>query len=279
MKNFFKRLIANKGIVTIVAGVVCLVILAVAYTYRVNKQINPIDVPYAKVDIPARTEITKDMVGTIKVASSMVTSTVVRNEQNVIGKYVNYNTYIPKGSLFYSSSIVTWDMMPDSTWASIGDGKAIVSFPVSEKTTYGNSIFPGDKIDIYYQTYDNGKLVYGKFIEGIEILAVKDSNGQHIFKKSSSQQTAAAFIFELDEDYHLLLRKAAKVSGWSSLIPVPRNANYSPQVNISSQYLRNLIEKNTFDIPQDTVVDDTAGDDNINVSDNSTIDDNISVVE
>lgn len=279
MDKFFKRLIANKGLVTIVAGIVCLAILGFAYSYRVSKQINPIDVPYATVDIPARTEITENMVDTIKVASSMVTSTVIRNKQNVIGKYANYNTYIPKGSLFYSSSIVTWDMMPDSTWASIADGKAIVSFPVSEKTTYGNSIFPGDKIDLYYQSYDKGKLVYGKFIEGIEILAVKDAQGNHIFKKGSEQQSASAFIFEVDEDLHLLLRQAAKVSGWNSLVPIPRNSSYNQTVNVSSQYIKNLIKSQVFEVPQDTIEEDVSGDEDITVNDNPAINGDINVVE
>ena len=57
------------------------------------------------------------MVGSVKVASSMVTETVIQNRNDVIGKYVNYNTYIPAGSLFYNTAIVTWDAMPDSAWS------------------------------------------------------------------------------------------------------------------------------------------------------------------
>ncbi len=277
MKNFAQNLAKNKTLITIIAGIVCIVILFVAYNYRVNKEINPIDVPFAVTDIPPRTMITEDMVGTIKVAASMVTSTVVRAKSNVVGKYVNYNTYIPEGSLFYSTAIVTWDMMPDSAWADIEKDKTIVYFPVTEKTTYGNSIFPGDKIDLYYQTYDGGKLVYGKFIEGIEILAVKDGYGNHIFKKSSQQQNASALIFAVDEEYHLLFRKAAAVSGWASLIPIPRNANYSPDsATVSSAYLRNLIEQHTFEVPldEDNTQPGEGGDDEIIVQD-----ENITVTE
>lgn len=247
-----KRIFGNKGLVTLVAMILCLVIVFFAYKYRVDKEIKAQSVPYALVDIPARSEITEEMVGTVKVASSMITNTVIQNKMNVIGKYVNYNTMIPAGSLFYSTSVVSWENMPDSAWKNIYNDYTIVSLPVSSDTTYGNSIFPGDKIDLYYQTYDNGKLVFGKLIEGIEVLAVKDNNGKHIFKKSSDQKNASALIFSVPEDLHLLLRQAMFISGSSSLVPVPRNANYNPNTTISSSYLRDLIKSQVREVPLDS---------------------------
>ena len=104
----------------------------------------------------------------------MVTEGVIRDKKQVIGKYVNYNTFIPAGSLFYTSSVITWDQMPDSAWSDIADGNTIVYLSATSTTT-GSFIYPGDKIDLYFKTTDNGKLVYGKLIEGIKVLAVKDS--------------------------------------------------------------------------------------------------------
>jgi len=248
-----KRIFGNKGVVTLLAMIVCIAIIFFAYKYRVEKEINAVSVPYAVRDLPARSEITEDMIGTVKVASSMITSTVIQNKNNILGKYVNYNTFIPAGSLFYEGSIVNWDDMPDSAWKNIYTSYTIFSLPVGITTTYGNSIFPGEKIDLYYRTYDNNKLVLGKLIEGIEVLAVKDSNGKHIFKKSAEQQNAAALIFSVPEDMHLLLRKAIMVSGTDSLIPVPRNANYNPDTTISSQYLLRLINSQCRDVPEDNI--------------------------
>lgn len=257
-----KKLLGNKGVVTIAAGVACLVILFFAYNYRVNKAINAIEVPYSLRDISAREEIKDEDVGVVKVASSLVTAAVVRDKKNVVGKYVNYNTMIPAGSLFYSSEIVTWDSMPDSAWNNIYKDYTIFSLSVSNNTTYGNSIFPGDAIDLYYMTSDGGKLVFGKLIEGITVLAVKDADGSHIFKKGANQKDASALIFAVPEDLHLLLRKAIALTGSDSLVPVVRNANYNPgSTKVSSEYLTNLILKETREVPLD-FVDDTTGDDN-----------------
>lgn len=263
MNNTIKKLLGNKGLVTIVAGVACLVILFIAYNYRVNKAINAIEVPYALREISAREEIKDEDVGVVKVASSLVTATVIRDKKNVVGKYVNYNTLIPAGSLFYTPEIVTWDSMPDSAWNNIYKDYTIFSLNVSNNTTYGNSIYPGDAIDLYYMTNDSGKLVFGKLIEGITVLAVKDKDGSHIFKKGANQKEASALIFAVPENLHLLLRKAIAISGTSSLVPVVKNANYNPgSTKVTSEYLTNLILKDTMEVPLDFVDDSTDTGDN-----------------
>lgn len=257
--NNLKKLLGNKGLVTIVSGIVCIVIIFFAYNYRVNKAINAIEVPYALSELTARTEIKDEDVGVVKVASSLVTGTVVRDKKNVVGKYVNYNTIIPAGSLFYSPEIVTWDSMPDSAWDNIYKDYTIFSLSVSNNTTYGNSIYPGDSIDLYYMTSDGGKLVFGKLIEGITVLAVKDRDGSHIFKKGANQKDASALIFAVPEDLHLLLRKAIAISGESSLVPVVKNANYNPgSTKVTSEYLTSLILKDTRTVPLDVVEDNTS---------------------
>lgn len=260
-----KKILGNKGVVTIIAAIACLVIIFFAYNYRVNKAINAIEVPYALSELPARKEIKEEDVGVVKVASSLVTSTVIRSKNNVVGKYVNYNTIIPAGSLFYAPEVVTWESMPDSAWNNIYKDYTIVSLPVSDKTTYGNSIYPDDAIDLYYLTTDGGKLVFGKLVEGITVLAVKDEQGNHIFKKGANQKSAAALIFAVPEDLHLLLRKAMTISGTSSLVPVVRNANYNPgSTRVTSEYLTKLILAQTKTVPLDFVDDSSTDEDGDN---------------
>ena len=149
--------------------------------------------------------------------------------------------------------------MPDSAWDNIYKDYTIFSLSVSTNTTYGNSIYPGDSIDLYYMTSDGGKLVFGKLIEGITVLAVKDRDGSHIFKKGANQKDASALIFAVPEDLHLLLRKAIAISGESSLVPVVKNANYNPgSTKVTSEYLTNLILKDTRTVPLDVVEDNTS---------------------
>ena len=262
--NALKKFVTNKTFVTIALGAACLIILYVAYTYRVGKEINKVKIYVAKEDIPARTEITDNLMEEVEVASSMLSKDVIRYYNSIKGNYLNYNTYIPAGSPFYASAIIEWKQMPDSAWSSIPTGNTVFSLPVNTTTTYGNSIFPGDKIDLYYETKDgSGMYVFGKLIEGITILAVKDEDGEHIFKKGSNQKNASALIFSVSEEYHILLRQATYLDG--SLVPVPRNKNYNKKTNITSEYLRHLIENKCRIINPDVVDTPDASDENIKV--------------
>lgn len=234
------KLLKNKGVVTIVAIALCLAILFFAYRYRVNKAINAVSVPIATKTLESRKLIEEEDIRTVKVAYSMITANVLLNKEYIIGKYVNYNTFIPEGSLFYDSAVVTWNKMPDSTWSDIPEGYTIVSLAVNSQSTYGNSIYPNDKIDLYYQGSIGSDRFVGKLIEGITVLAVKDDRGNHIFKKSAEQTNAAALIFAVPEHMHLLLRKAIYLNG--SIIPVPRNASYSADTSIYRESTSRIVE-------------------------------------
>lgn len=248
----FKRFFSNKNTVTIFCVIGAVLVLWFGYNYRIKQETNPISVPYAKVEIQPRTQITEDMIGYVKIPKNMLTNNNVMNASDIIGKYANYNTVIPSGSLFYKSTLVTRAEMPDSAWADIPDGYTVVSLSVNTETTYGNSIFPGNYIDLYYSTYDEtGKLLLGKLIESIEVLAVKDASGNHVFENSGQLKAPSSLIFAVPESMHLLLRKASYLSG--ELIPVPRNKSYSENPSatiVSSEYIRDFILSQTVILPE-----------------------------
>ncbi len=247
-----KRFFGNKNTITILCVLAALGVLFFGYNYRIKQETKPITVPYAKVDIQPREEITDDKIGYVKIPSSMLQSNTVVNANDIIGKFANYNTLIPVGSLFYRSAVVEWEEMPDSAWANIPNGYTVVSLNVSTETTYGNSIFPGNYIDLYYATYDDtGKLLLGKLISSIEVLAVKDSSGKHVFENSAELGAPSSLIFAVPEDMHLLLRKASYLSG--EIIPVPRNQAYSENPDetiVSSEYIQDFILSKTVILPE-----------------------------
>ena len=250
--KFFSKLFHNKSIVTLLSLIACIVILFFAYRYRVNTAINAVSVPIAKRDIQAREEITEDLFTTVKVAHSMITSNVIINKNDLLGKYVNYNTYIPEGGMFYRSAVVEWKQMPDSAWADIQEGYTIFSLKVNSTSTFGNSIYPGDKIDLYYQNTVNNKMFLGSLIEGIEVLAVKDENGSHIFKKSAEQKNAEALIFAVPDEMFSVIKRAYYISG-GTILPVPRNASYNAETTLGNEKILSYIESNSQYLEPDII--------------------------
>lgn len=256
-----KKFLQNKNTVTFLGTALILLILYFGYNWRINQAITPVRVPYAKVTIQPRTRITEDMVGYVEVLPSMVNSDVIKNIQNIVGKWSNYNTLIPAGSLFYNVTVVTSAELPDSALVGIPDGYTPFNLAVNTNSTYGNSIFPNNYIDIYLKALDpDGKPMVGKLIENVKVLAVKDKNGRHVFENSEEERTPAIIIFAVPEDMHLLLRNAVELSNVKTvsteLIPVPTTESYSAEpgaLRLTSTSLKTFIELNAGLIPEDDV--------------------------
>ena len=254
-----KKFLQNKNTVTIIGTVLIVAILYIGYNYRIKQVTTPVKVPVATIDIQPRTKITEDMIEYVEALPAMVNSSTIKDVKYIVGKWSNYNTMIPKGSLFYNKTIVSSDELPDSAFVNIPSGYTAYNLPVTTKTTYGNSIFPNNYIDIYLKVLDaDGKPTVGKLIENVKVLAVKDKNGRHVFENSDEERTPAVIIFALPEDMHLLLREAAYLENVKSIsaeiIPVPTTESYSAEpgtIRLASSELKSFIELNTGTINPD----------------------------
>ncbi|MEG0799142.1 MAG: hypothetical protein RR228_03875 [Bacilli bacterium] len=250
-----KRFFQNKNTVTIICVLASIVVIYFGYNWRINQATKPVKVPYAVVDIQPRTLITEDMFDWVDIPSSMLKSNTIRTSSQIVGKYSNYNTVVPAGSLFYKSTIVDWGQMPDSAWSDIPQGYTVVSLPVDTESTLGNSIFPGNYIDLYYVANEkDGKLLLGKLIESIEVLSVKDSAGKYVFENSIDVGKPAYLLFAVPESLHLLLRKASYLSG--EIIPVQRNKEYSlspGETKVTSAVIQDFILSQTVALPDENL--------------------------
>lgn len=230
-----KKFLQNKNTVTVLGVVLAIVVLYVAYTMRVKSAINPINVPYAKEQIRPGTQITSEMVGTRQVPPSMLEGEVITNQGQVIDKYSSADTVIPAGSLFYKRAVVEKEQLPANIILDYPKGYVLYNMSVDTSSTYGNSVYPGNYIDIYLKavnrisdesamTADADKIMLGKLMSNVKVLAVKDSSGQPVFSNLDEQRTPSMIVFAVPEDYYILLKKAEYLRTYdSTLIPVPTN--------------------------------------------------------
>lgn len=225
-----KRFLGNKNTVTILCVVAGVAVLLVGYNYRVSQAVQPVSVPYALRRMEPKSKVEAEDIGTIKVSGAFVeqTSDLIKSKQAIINKelYVNYDTVIPEGGLFYNSQLVTKDKIPDTAFDDIPDNSTIFSLSVNSHSTYGNSIMPGNFIDLYLKaTDDNGRIIFGKFIESIKVLSVRDSSGNDVFSDSEVQRNSGELLFAVKDDLFMLLSEASFVGG-IDIVPVPRNSKY-----------------------------------------------------
>lgn len=225
-----KRFLGNKNTVTILCVIAGVAVLLIGYNYRVSQAVQPISVPYALIRMEPKSKVEADNVGTIKVSGAFVEQTedLITSKSYILNNewYVNYDTVIPEGGLFYKTQLVTKEDLPDTAFDDIDEGATIFSLSVNSHSTYGNSIMPGNFIDLYLKATDaNGKVIFGKFIESIKVLSVRDSSGNDVFADSEVQRTSGELLFAVKDDLFMLLSEASFVGG-IEIVPVPRNASY-----------------------------------------------------
>lgn len=225
-----KRFLGNKNTVTILCVVAGVAVLLIGYNYRVRQAVQPVNIPYSLKRMEPKSKVESDNVGTIKVSGAFVEQTedLITSKQYIVSNewYVNYDTVIPEGGLFYKSQLVKKEDIPDTAFDDIPDGSTIFSLSVDSHSTYGNSIMPGNFIDLYLKaTDDNDKVIFGKFIESIKVLSVRDSSGNDVFSDSQVERNSGELLFAVKDDLFMLLSEASFVGG-ISIVPVPRNASY-----------------------------------------------------
>lgn len=269
-----KKFLGNKNTVTIIGVLLCLVILWFGYNYRINQKVALVKLPYATTAIQPRTLITDEMVGYIEVPIEFLgDSKYYNSKEDIVGKYSNYNTMIAKGSLFYTDLVTEESSLPNSAFYNIKNEDTPINYKVNMDTTYANSMMPGDYINIYFKGQDaNGNILFGKFISNIEILAVKDAQGRHVFDSLVEARTPAYMLFALPEDLHLLFRKALyleSVAGVEiTLVPNTTELTEEDEVFISSNDIKNFIEERTNDVDISKILSETA--DKVGNSDTNT---------
>ena len=254
-----KKFMGNKNTVTILGVVLCIIILIIGYNRTINSKIKLTQVPYAIQTIQPKTEITAEMVGIMSVPEAFIKAgNYYKTSEQIVGKYSNYNTMIAKGSLFYKDLLTEEKYLPDSYRYDVPAGSTVINYPVNMSTTYANSIMPGNYINIYFKATlpasenagaTEDQIMFGKFIRDIEVLSVKDSQGQHVFENTEEVRTPAYMLFALPEEQHLLIRKALYLQNEYDvellIVPNTEELPDDVKVTISSSDIENFINERT----------------------------------
>ena len=250
-----KKFLKNKNIVTIVGVVIILILLYIGYSTQINNAVEPVQIPVATQTIQPRTEITDDMVQIIDMPNVSLSDNVIRSKSQIVGKYSNVNSVIPEGSMFYTDTVIDSEELPDAAFAKVKSGEVVYNFPVDMESTYGNSIFPGNMIDIWMKVGDGDqeKIMLGKLIENIEVLAVKDSSGRAVFENTSEERTPSMMIFGLQSNLYTMLKKASYMDSLGvELYPVPHGGEVASEgaTVVSTQQLVDYIDAHSINLPE-----------------------------
>lgn len=235
LKVNIKRFLSNPNTMTFLLVIVLIVVVYFIYNSLVNRAVAPVTLPFSSKLLSEETEITGDVVNTVKLSGTFVTSSgegLIQNRGQIIGKFVAAGYQIPQNSFFYKAAITEEANTNKGIAEEIPDGYTTFQLPVNFHKTYGCSIMPGNYIDLYFKARsDDGKqIIYDLFIKSIRVEAVLDKDGNNVFThtKEDEEPKPTLLVFAVPNDYKELLETATLIpSNAIELIPVPRNAGYS----------------------------------------------------
>ena len=232
-----KKFLGNKNVVTLLGMIVIVVVLYLFYLWRVRSAVNFKDVVIAEKNIDRMTELDRSMYKVEGIPETAIIGNVIYNADQLNGKFSGVNSYIPIGSFFYYSSensagnVVDKYDLPIAFLFEFDLDKEIVAYNylVNNETTYSNSVLPGNYIDVYLRIAkesDAGdvKYTFGKLVENVKVLSVKDGSGRNVFSPEQTR-SPAMIIFGVDVETNKYLRTAETLIGNVEIIIVPTNVN------------------------------------------------------
>ena len=256
-----RKILSNKNTVTVIGIIAAVLVLYIGYEFRVGRAINPVSVPYARQTIAPGEQITSDMIGEKRVPPAMIDGNAIRNRSDIIDQFVSIDTVIPEGSLFFRRSVVGIGDNPASITFDIPSGHRLFNLPVTMANTMGNSIVPGNYIDIEFRasvrsaggadltTVEQNSLMVGMIMENVRVIAVRDANGRDVFANRDENRVPAMVIFTVPNDYYFLLRKAQNLRQFDSVLtPIPTANQWQEQpdsIQMSSQDIADFINRVT----------------------------------
>lgn len=252
-----KQILSNKNTVTFIGIILGVLVLYFFYTWRLNQETGLVSIPYANQQIGPRTKIEESMISYYEVPQASIKGDVLTVKSQILGKYTNINITIPNQSMFYKEYLVSKEELPDSFIEELEEGQVPYNYTVTVKSTYGNSMYPGNYVDIYFKGKDGNILMFGKLIENVKVLAVKDSSGNHVFE--SNDRVPNQIIFGVTNEIHHLLRAVEEISS-AEIVLVPANTKPTEEgseikINVTSARIKEYIES------QVTFEDDFLSDD------------------
>ena len=92
-------------------------------------------------------------------------------------------------------------------------------------------------------------VTFGKLLENVKVLAVRDSNGKNVFANVDENSVPSQLIFAVPQEYYLLLKKAEYLGSFNTeLLPVPTAESLKSNpgdLKLTSDSLKQFINDNT----------------------------------
>ncbi len=210
----------------------------IVFQIMLEHTIDLVEVSVVKETLYPRDKIEKEDLMTIEVPRLYVHDGIYTSESDVIGKYLDIQSTLPKGSFLYKEILFNEEDLPDYPAMLLKDEQVAYSLSTDLKEMAGNTIVVGQKVDIYVSiAIRNEKPVVDYLLKGVRVVGVKDRKGLDL-KNPESTKIPYVVVLAIDEMYIPYMESAQEV-GEISLMAIATNYddNYDCELNEESKVI------------------------------------------
>lgn len=222
----------------------------VGYNITVKSATQSVKVPVTSTFLESGTVIKQEDITYLEISKNLVNKDIYTTDE-LIGMIVRGGSSLAKGSLFYAELLENPKEMRNISMYKLNANEVALPIEVNIETSYNNALKEGHVIDLYFsgtgveEENEKEKVIYGKLVNNVRILAVYDKDGISLNRQDASN--AATVIVALNTDEADLIGRA-KVFG--TVFPV---VSYTAMNQIMDNYydldkMRNAIYERTIDI-------------------------------
>ena len=178
--------------------------------YLVTQRLDLIEVAVARRSLSSRTIISKEDVSVIQIPSAYLNEAAYQNAQDVIGKLVVRNGFVPEGSLFYYEAIEDTESASDAAVLDLEEDQVLYALETNLVSLGANALSAGQKVDLYV-TLENEQRekVVGILLSNVRILGIKDHKGFDLDDAQSSK-TPHVIQFAIDKSALAIVQMASE---------------------------------------------------------------------
>lgn len=158
---------------------------ALSFIY-IQTQLKLVDVVVSTHHLKAREIIEENDVKIVQMPKQYVSTFVVNDIKEVIGKIVVIDGFIPSSTMIHTTMIEPLDDTIDQPSLLLKENQALFALDASLISTAGNSYVVNQKVDIYGAIKLRDKVVVDRLISSVRIVGIKDKNGNDVDKNNDN---------------------------------------------------------------------------------------------
>lgn len=196
-----------KGII----GLLLLILINIlAFNICLNRKLDLVEVPVAKIQIEPRSKIEETMIKMIEVPRALLNEDCILDKKDALHKYTEIEGIIPEGSLFYKSMLFNEEELPDYPALKLKENQNVFTLPTDLIKSSGNSLTNNQMVDIYVTiTPKKENPISERLLTSVRILNVIDRKG--VDMKESESKIPSVINLAINEEYISLLKKASEM--------------------------------------------------------------------